>query len=325
MGFFQKKISQSTALYPATAVMRNYLNSHSTYATRTAEWGHKGVWSIQLDLYNTSTTPKIRCFSTMGRGVKNVVLEEGYQKMANWMEENTFQTQGLDEGAAVQEDVNVVKPEDVATSSVAENVIITGAEDAGVVPLDKPNIQSLMEWSSTEKYYEFMNTTSGVMNRWFPLDSVKVTTSDGPSVIGGLKQVWRVPGDIFVNSFDSINVLPIRGFVLGKYTLEFKITLQANPFQACCVMLSQCPNDYGLTQYNSMSALTMNGTLDPEKMTATAGQPISYNDFRVAIQRPHVLVDVASGGEATMQFSQKYHKTLIRNFDYSFVPQVNPG
>ncbi len=281
----------------------------------------------------------------MGRGVKNKVLEDCYLQVAKWLdlkiEEEKLKTQGfqdnqevdvpglivqgLDSGDQVQEDLNVIKPEEVASSSVAENVIITGAADTGVVPIDVPKINSLLSWSSTEKYYEFMSNSSGVMNRWFPLDSVKVTTADGPTVNGGLKQMWRIPGEIFCNAFDSINVLPVRGFVLGRYNLEFKITLQANPFQACCVMLSQCPNDYGLVQYSSVDSVSMNNGLDPSDTNLVFGGNSSYNDFPVAIQRPHVLIDVSSGGEATMQFSQKYHKTLIRNFDYSFVPQVNPG
>lgn len=325
MGVLEEKISKSSAANPATAVVRNYLNSHPVYASRSAEWGYKGVWSIQLDLYDTTVSPKTRCFSTVGRGVKSVVLEEGYLKMAKWIDSHTFCTQGLDEGNDVQDELNVVKPEDVPESSVAENVIITGAEESKIVPLDSSHFQSLLNWSSTEKYYEFMDSASGVMNRWFPLDSVKVTTSDGPAVNGGLKQMWQIPGEIFMNSFDSINVLPIRGFVLGRYNLEFKMTLQANPFQACCVMMSQCPNDYGLTKFTSIKSFNMNSTLDPSNISYDRGNEIGYNDFRVAIQRPHVLIDVASGGEATMQFTQKYHKTLIRNFDYSFVPSVNPG
>lgn len=322
MASLSTKIRESSAMYPATAVVRNHLASNGLFKTRYCEYYDGTDYHISITLFSKEGRPPVQLFCVNYKGVKNITIEKCFVKVAEFLD-SLYRTQGVDEEISAENNA-ITMPMENAESSKAENVIITGAEDsekARTMYLDRIK---LTDWSCTEKFYEFTDGDSAVMNRWFPLDSIKVTTADSPSQAGGLLKAWTIPEALFKGNMNAINTLPVRGFVLGKFDLEFKLVLQTNPFQACCVMLGVAPYAYGLYPiHKSLSGFgRYSSGNDPSYQYSGI---LSYLDLEVAVQRPHVLLDVAGGGEATIDLSQKYHKTLLRNFDYGFVSSVNPG
>lgn len=253
--------------------------------------------------------------------MKNKTLEECYLGVFEFLNEKWI-TQGL------ETELQVETIDEEQTSDKKENVIIEGNEGNLVGGNDKIEDPTLA-WANTEKYYNFVEGNAAVMARWFPLDTITITDAYKPSVNGGFVKSWIVPESLITQNFDSINILPIRGFLKGEYEIEFKLLAQANSFQQCLIMLSLAPFSYGIVpDYNSISGLRMSELTSSSPLrpwVAFTEKKLSYNDFQCAIQRPNVILDVSSGGEVTLKMAQKYHKTLIRNFDFATYSGVNSG
>lgn len=325
----KKSIQKSTANYPYTACVRNYLATSPLLSTKYCEW-NKGdnVYDIGITIYARSGRPKGPLLRVGSCGPKHAVQETLYQEILGKISycervatTGEFHTQGLDL------DLNLEKDEPSGVVSKEQNVIITGADEEIQGGNDEIATNKLLDWSSSEGYFKFTEKDSALMSRWFALDVIKIDGSMGPAVNGGLVKSWVIPRDLINNDFEAINVLPIRGFLKGEYEMEFKMVLQANSFQQCCLMLSVAPFMYGVsTKLNVMQGVkpvSYNSALRP--WSAIVSKTIDYADFQCAIQRPNAVIDVATGGEVTLKMSQKYHKTLIRNFDFSQLADVNPG
>lgn len=325
MAAFTQKIQQSLAANPATAVMRNYLGSCSMYETRYYEYSGRAGSQVGITIRCARTKQRVLAISEYG--TKNQATERLYWRVATILDAmGTQRTQGLDETNVVTGEISL--PEEKTNDDKHVNVIISGAEDTVSTAVPDPVREWLMEWSSTEPYFDFVSNNQ-IMGRWMALDTVRITGADQPTVNGGLKKLWRLPEDLMKGRFSTINILPMRGFTLGKYDLEFKVILQANPFQAGCIMVSTIPNPYGLLPaFGAMRFITHNPTPGPSGFIypEVALQDVSsYLDWRTAVQRPHVILDISNGGEGVLQLKQKYHKTLVRNVDYAFVGTAPGG
>lgn len=324
-----KKVEQSSSAYPYTSCVRNYLATSNVYSTRFVEFNQgDGIYAITLTLFRKGERPATAVFSIKEIGAKNVAIEKVFKATCKYLDKNLqkqqqWKTQGLDD------DVVVADLSTPVISDQSQNVIITGNESVERQANDPVKELSLKDWSSTEEYYTFVSDKSAVMKRWFPLDVVKVDSSITPTQNGGLFKSWRIPQDLIENNFDSINILPIRGFMKGKYSILFKMILQANTFQQGLFLMSAYPYGYG-----AQTILNVSQGIRPAASDASANlhssayvtsSTIDNIDYTAAVQRPSVLIDIASGGEVELLVEQKYHKTLIRNFDSENFSNVNPG
>lgn len=317
MGFLQKKIKESSSRYPATAVMRNYLNSSPAYAYRVTEYNQGGRFFGGLYVTREPGREE-KLFSMSKEGPKNDTMEFLFRELSLVMDRSGFVTQS--------DDLNIAMETSKSPDDKQVNVIITGTEEEVKQVDPDPVIKWLEEWSSSEPYFNFSNTEAPVMARWFPMDTVRVSTQDSAITAGGLKKYWRIPEDLVKGNFNDINIMPMRGFVYGRYDLEFKIVLQANPFQAGCIMLSLIPNPYGLTSYRVLGTPILPPANDHTSFPAdTYSSEKSYMDSTVAVQRPHIMVDVSAGGSGLLRLNYKYNKTLLHNFDFNSYSGSNPG
>lgn len=324
----KKQLDASNAKYPYTSCMRNFIASSVNFTLRQTEWRKSDTcYVFGITLYERTGIEHARfarqLFHIERVGTKHLIMEECFRKLYEWLcesESDVFMVQGDEDAIEL----------DNHEASKEENVIITGPEVETETLISKVKTQDLLEWSNTEKYYDFSGGLGAIMNRWFPLDTIKITTAMTPAKEGGLVKSWKIPEDLIKNDFDAINILPIRGFMLGKLDVEFKMVLQANPFQACCLMLSTMPNPFGVyptvMNWTGVKNDGSHGTnLKTWPYSFESASAFTYADRDVAVQRPNCIVDVHSGGEGTLRVQQKYHKTLIRNFDSSFATDVSVG
>nr|QRW42539.1 MAG: polyprotein [Culex Iflavi-like virus 4] len=236
-------------------------------------------------------------------------------------DEGTWSCQGLDSDQPNEIAASLDESKGVTTTS--ENVTIVGAAESVEESIITPLPKDLLSLSSTEKVYDFTEDSAGIMSRFMPLETVNISATEA-----GLIKSWRIIEDLV--KINSITTLPIQGFMLGHYDLEFKLIAQGVPQQACLLMLGHCPNPYGL--YDKF-ATQQGWTVDGAGAATSANYPVkpvyethkTYLSVEASVMRPNVMLSLESQGEVTLKVKQKYHKTMIRNFDYLKASGTNPG
>ncbi|UUV42168.1 MAG: polyprotein [Hanko iflavirus 2] len=328
MAFLAEQIARATMDNPYSSIMRNYLDSHVFYATRQVEFGYSGNYYTTVTLYRR--VGKVQLFHIKQVGTsKKKCLEECYKQVYDFVRSRVaydWKTQGLDSDKpmALNNDVE----ENVQESSQQENVIIEGAEVSTVASVPRSQLRDMVALSTTEKVYTFADSASSVVGRWMPMSTISVGGNDGPDLNEGLVKSWKIFEDMA--DLENINVLPLRGFMLGKFELEFKLVLQTTPFQAMALMFGYCPNPYGLYGSTYMQSgiktdatVQNDPTIWPHYPVVVKGR--SYLSLEASIQRPHVILDVTQGGEAILRIPQKYQRVFARTFDATTVEGGNPG
>lgn len=327
MAFLAEQIARATMDNPYSSVMRNYLDSHVFYATRQVEFGYSGNYYTTVTVFKR--VGKVQLFHIKQVGPsKKKCLENCYKGVYEFVRDMKidWKTQGLDSDMTTE--LNTDVQESVQESSKEENVIIEGSEVRTVASIPRSQLRDLVALSTTEKVYTFSDPSSSVVGRWMPMGSLSIGGNDGPALNEGLIKSWKIFEDMA--NMDNINFLPLRGFMLGRFELEFKLVLQTSPFQAMALMFGYCPNPYGLFSKTSMqdgiktAATTQNDdTIWPHMPHVVPGR--SYLSLEASIQRPHVIMDITQGGEAILRVPQKYQRTFARTFDATTVEGGNPG
>lgn len=209
-----------------------------------------------------------------------------------------------------------------------ENVVIVG-DEAPIVAGELGPQTSLVSMCATEKIYDFSGS-EGIMNRWISVHKAKLKAEANPAAFrisvleGVLKKISR-----------SVNMLPIYAFVMGRYEMEFRLVIEAQPYQAGLVMMSWIPNPYGLIKkFQRVNGFTNDVTINGEDYAYVYGDNplvyksldgVGYRENYCAAQRLNVKVDVNQGGDAILKVPFKYHKTFVRNYDYGFDNGCNCG
>ncbi|AXQ04787.1 polyprotein [Culex Iflavi-like virus 4] len=244
-----------------------------------------------------------------------------YGKGKRFSEKENWVCQGLDSDQSNEITASLDESKGITTTS--ENVTIVGAAESVEESILTSLPRDLLNLSSTEKIYDFTEDNAGIMSRFMPLETVNVAATEA-----GLIKSWRIIEDLV--KINSITTLPIQGFMLGHYDLEFKLIAQGVPQQACLLMLGHCPNPYGLyDKFISQQGWTVDGaggatgTNYPVKPVYDTYE--TYLSINASVMRPNVQLSLESQGEVTLKVKQKYHKTMIRNFDYLKASGTNPG
>lgn len=243
------------------------------------------------------------------------------RQVVNFIEKGNWACQGLDSDQPSEITASLDESKGVATTT--ENVTVVGAAESIEESILTSLPRDLLGLSSTEKVYDFTEDSAGIMSRFMPLETVNVAATEA-----GLIKSWRIIEDLV--KINSITTLPIQGFMLGHYDLEFKLIAQGVPQQACLLMLGHCPNPYGLyDKFVSQQGWTVDGA-GGATSTNYPVKPVyetyeTYLSVDASVMRPNVQLSLESQGEVTLKVKQKYHKTMIRNFDYLKASGTNPG
>nr|QQD36915.1 putative capsid [Aedes iflavi-like virus 1] len=313
--YLRRRLSRSRLHTLYTSGVRNYLASNRFYAYRQTESNYGGTYCITITLRTRDGSRQLLFVRREGNSKRNI-FEDGYKEVFQYL--MSWKPQGLDSNQ--QTPLAISTDENVEVSDKKENVIIEGAETRETKEAKVNLDHNLINWSTTEGTYDFTEGEGSIMARWMPLSSVEVNQT-----IATRAPIWQAKIIEDIAALKNINVLPMRGFMLGKFDVEFKLVLQATPFQACSLLLSWCPHPYGLMQYNAMVGTE---ALEATKLNQRLPKYVPFRDYldvTTAVQRPNVILDVASGGEAVLRVGQKFHRTFIRNFDFDRVTGVNMG
>lgn len=299
------------------AFLANYVNTNTTttgLSCNTFTWPKLGGgYRSAISIYTRSTEPvqlvlHVECCAASKQEVEDKVCKLFASCFKYYIQ--------MDSGNEVVEDKQLDESsENVKFEGISEEV---KQDEANVV------IEQLRDKSCTEKYYDFNSGPGSILNRWFPLDTVKFSSQPFEDPI----KYWFLPQHLIEFNKLAVNLVPLKVFAYGTdIKLTFKIIMQAHPFEAGLVMLSYMPAAYGLTNpYHHMSIVALSDN-DKAQQPYT-GRSTSYSSiwsYYAAVQRPHCIMDVNKGGEAELTIPQKYCRTLVSLYDYETMDVVPAG
>ncbi|APG78033.1 hypothetical protein [Hubei picorna-like virus 36] len=210
---------------------------------------------------------------------------------------------------------------EIVTSPVTDresNVILeTAAEGDNKQVINISSAEINKQLSSTESTYDMVKDGYSLVNRWYPLQMVKIdtTTVDVFSL--------RIPEALYADS-SSVNLIPLRGFIYGDLDVEFKLVVNAAQFHQGRLIMGAF---YCAQGFNRLVAV-------PKwyAHTSAGASDYRYENLQTQIdsiygmvQRPHVLCDMASSTSASLLVKYNYNKPFVRLLDYANNKTVNPG
>ena len=164
-------------------------------------------------------------------------------------------------------------------SDKASNTIVT--RDEAQTTSETPAEEKAVSYASSER----TTTMEELTGRWMPLKSVEVRT-DGQARDTILASFY-LPETLFSQMGSAPNLLPFETFIYGKYDIEMKFVVNANKFQ-CGKLVAALKWDSYQADDLQTGALT-------------------------ALQRPHVILDLATNVEGLLRVPFRYHRTFVRN------------
>lgn len=164
-------------------------------------------------------------------------------------------------------------------SDKASNTIVT--RDEAQTTSETMAEEKATAYASSER----ITTMEQLTGRWMPLKSVEVRT-DGQARDTILASYY-LPETLFTQMGDAPNLLPFETFIYGKYDIEMKFVVNANKFQ--------CGKLVAALKWDSYQA--------DEIQTGSL----------TALQRPHVMLDLATNVEGVLRVPFRYHRAFVRN------------
>ncbi|QGL51726.1 polyprotein [Vespa velutina associated ifla-like virus] len=190
------------------------------------------------------------------------------------------------------------------------------ADDTKVVNVSASEICKKL--ASTEKPFDMIGDGYSMMNRWYPLQKVKI--DENTSELFSL----RIPEALYSDK-TSVNLLPLKGFIYGDLDLEFKLVLNSAPFHCGRIIMGvfYCPQGYNKSfqKLDGVQVKVEDNTY-VYKYTTVNTEILSIYGM---VQRPHVMLDLGQSSSANLLVKYNYNKPFVRLLDYSKNTQVNPG
>lgn len=180
------------------------------------------------------------------------------------------------EGGFPKESVQGVALQD---SDQASNTIVTRDEAQTVSALVAD--RKAIDYASSEP----TTTMEGITARWMPLKSIEVRTDGQPR--GAIIASYYLPESLYSQMGLAPNLLPFETFIYGKYDIEMKFVVNANKFQCGKILVT--------AKFDSFQADEL------------------QNLYTSAIQRPHVILDMATNVEGVLNVPFRYHRAMVRN------------
>lgn len=131
---------------------------------------------------------------------------------------------------------------------------------------------------------ESLVTMDQITNRWIPLRTLSVRTTDK---FEGIIQAYFIPETIFGEISGSVNLLPFETFLYSDLNVDFKFLVNGNKFQCGKVIASVKFDSYQAENH--------------------------HVSIQAALSRPHVILDLASNNEGELHVPFRYHRALMRN------------
>lgn len=172
--------------------------------------------------------------------------------------------------------------------------------------------------ASTEQPFDLIGTGYSMMNRWYPLQQIKIDEST--SELFSL----RIPQALYADS-SCVNLLPLRGFIYGDLDIEFKLVLNSAPFHAGRIIMGifYCPQGTNRS-FNRLSGLLVDKTDNKYRHVYTDTKTEIASIYGM-VQRPHVFLDLGQSSSGGLLVKYNYNKPYVRLLDYSINNDVNPG
>lgn len=164
-------------------------------------------------------------------------------------------------------------------SDQASNTIVT--RDEAQTVSDHKAEHKAIDYASSETTTSMEDLTA----RWMPLKAIEVRT-DGQAR-GYTLATYYLPETLYAQMGKAPNLLPFETFIYGKYDIEMKFVVNANKFQCGKVLVAAKFDSY---QADNLQSL-----------------------YTSAIQRPHVILDMATNVEGVINVPFRYHRTMVRN------------
>lgn len=181
----------------------------------------------------------------------------------------------MDTGEDSKESVQGIASQE---SDKAQNTIITRDEGETYSATDAE--LKAMNYCSSEQIATFPEVTG----RWMPLKTINITSTD---IQGKIVRSYYLPETLYTEMQCSPNLLPFETFIYGRYDIVMKFVVNAHKFQCGKVMAS--------VKFDSYQA-------DEVAPSINAG-----------LTRKHVILDLGSNNEGTLEVPFRFHRSLLRN------------
>nr|UCW41656.1 polyprotein [Turkana Iflavi-like virus 2] len=181
----------------------------------------------------------------------------------------------MDAGDDSKESVQGVASQE---STKAGNTIIT-RDEGETYSATNAELKAL-NYCSSEQTASFPEVTG----RWMPLKTINITTADTQNKI---IRTYYLPETLYTEMQCSPNLLPFETFIYGRYDIIMKFVVNAHKFQCGKVLAS--------VKFDSYQADDVSTSI------------------QAALTRKHVILDLASNNEGTLEIPFRYHRTLLRN------------
>lgn len=166
----------------------------------------------------------------------------------------------------------------VQESTKDSNTIIT--RDEGETITHDTDNQEVSSYLSAEKVFQFHD----LIGRWMPLATLEVTTE---KFVGDVIATYYLPESLFTAAACAPNLVPFEAFIYSQLDIEMRFVVNAQKFQCGKVVVS--------VKFDSYQA---------DAMQATA---------MAALNRPHIILDLASNNQGVLQIPFRYHRGFVRN------------
>nr|QKN89072.1 MAG: polyprotein [Iflaviridae sp.] len=275
------------------------------YTTNVNNWLHRTPYYAQRELYKEQRYEKGR--SSIWECTRGITFQHGVLESHGWggskKEARNRADHGIYEKATggfkkknidminnlskrdipkVQADSEVSKESNqglaVQSSSKESNTIIT-RDEGETVAQDNDNI-SLAEYLSAEKIFNFPE----LIGRWMPLAALEIHTE---TKVSDLITTYYLPESLFTAAQCAPNLVPFEAFIYSQLDIEMRFVVNAQRFQCGKVIAS--------VKFDSYQA-------DAMQMTSMS-----------ALNRPHVILDLASNNQGVLKIPFRYHRGFVRN------------
>nr|QXV86366.1 polyprotein [Iflaviridae sp.] len=275
------------------------------YTTNVNNWLHRTPYYAQRELYKEQRYDKGR--TSIWECERGITFQHGILNSHGWgsskKEARNRADHGLYEkatGGMVKRNIEIIeglcklnKPRTQADSEVTKesnqglavqssskesNTIIT--RDEGETIAEDVDQCSVAEYMSAEKVFDFPE----LIGRWMPLGALEVKTEQR---VSDMIATYYLPESLFVVAQCAPNLVPFEAFIYSQLDIEMRFVVNAQRFQCGKVIVS--------VKFDSYQA-------DAMQLTSMA-----------ALNRPHVILDLACNNQGVLKVPFRYHRGFVRN------------
>lgn len=163
-------------------------------------------------------------------------------------------------------------------SSQQSNTIIT--RDEGEAVAEDTDRCDIATYLSAEKVFQFPD----LIDRWMPLATLEIKTEQK---VSDFVTTYYLPESLFTAANCAPNLVPFEAFIYSQLDIEMRFVVNAQRFQCGKIICS--------VKFDSYQADAM------------------QNTAMAALNRPHVILDLACNNQGVLRIPFRYHRGFVRN------------